>query len=121
MIRSKKRKPSILRPNARKNRNVDPQGLEYLRWLKTLPCLVCMAVPQAQTSPTEAAHINGNFAAKADNMSAVPLCAYHHRLGSFSQEVLKRRFFECHNLKNYDEVLGSLHADFGMWEEMQYR
>lgn len=90
----KRRGPSALRPNARRTRNADPVGLEYLAWLKTLPCAVCRAGEISQFGETEAAHIGGNSAAKAGNRSAIPLCREHHRTGPYAQERLKARFGE---------------------------
>jgi hypothetical protein len=90
--RHKRRAPSALRPDARRTRNADPVGLEYLAYLKTLPCCVCAAGEISQFGETEAAHIGGNAAAKASNRSAIPLCAEHHRTGPYAQERLKARF-----------------------------
>ena len=67
----------------------------YLRWIRTLPCAVC------RTSRfVEAAHTGPHgISQKSSDLSAIPLCARHHRTGYDSYHKLgPRRFAEVHQL-----------------------
>lgn len=102
----KKRPPSALRPDSRRTRNADPRGLEFMAWVRGLPCCVCyrsvwsaLRVEEynwtlaLQVGPTEFAHISGNAAAKAPNRHGIPLCHEHHDSGNpHCEHKLKKRF-----------------------------
>ena len=63
----------------------------YLRWIRTLPCAVCRT-----TRAVEAAHTGPHgISQKSSDLSAIPLCARHHRTGDDSYHRLgPRRFAE---------------------------
>ena len=67
----------------------------YLQWIRTLPCSVCRtrrAVEAAHTGPR-------GLGQKSSDLSAIPLCARHHRTGDDSYHKLgPRRFAEEHQL-----------------------
>ena len=67
----------------------------YLRWIRSLPCLVChtsRAVEAAHTGPH-------GLSQKSSDLSAIPLCGKHHRTGDDSYHRLgPRRFAEVHQL-----------------------
>jgi hypothetical protein len=67
----------------------------YLQWIRTLPCSVCRtrrAVEAAHTGPR-------GLGQKSSDLSAIPLCARHHRTGDDSYHKLgPRRFAELHQL-----------------------
>ena len=67
----------------------------YLQWIRTLPCSVCRT-----TRAVEAAHTGPHgLSQKSSDLSAIPLCARHHRTGSDSYHKLgPRRFAEVHQL-----------------------
>ena len=67
----------------------------YLRWIRTLPCSVCRT-----TRSVEAAHTGPHgLSQKSSDLSAIPLCARHHRTGDDSYHRLgPRRFAEVHHL-----------------------
>ena len=67
----------------------------YLRWIRTLPCSVCHT-----TRTVEAAHTGPHgLGQKSSDLSAIPLCARHHRTGDDSYHKLRpRRFAEVHEL-----------------------
>jgi len=67
----------------------------YLRWIRSLPCSVCRA-----TRTVEAAHTGPHgLGQKSSDLSAIPLCARHHRCGDDSYHRLgPRRFAEVHHL-----------------------
>jgi hypothetical protein len=73
--------------------NRDP---EYLRWIRSLPCLVC-----GSTRYIEAAHTGPHgLGQKSPDSSAVPLCTRHHRTGNDSYHKLgPRQFCHVHNLE----------------------
>lgn len=103
---------NILRPNRRKDRNRDAESLQYLKWLLTLPCLICSMLRIPQRSRTTAAHLDGTTGAKGSNWSAVPLCQVeHHQYGEHSEEKLQRRFWGFWGLDK-DEALRQLHERF---------
>jgi len=67
----------------------------YLRWIRGLPCSVCRtrrAVEAAHTGPH-------GLSQKSSDLSAIPLCARHHRTGNDSYHKLgPRKFGEVHHL-----------------------
>ena len=67
----------------------------YLRWIRSLPCSVCRT-----TRTVEAAHTGPRgLGQKSSDLSAIPLCARHHRCGDDSYHRLgPRRFAELHQL-----------------------
>ena len=67
----------------------------YLEWLRTLPCSVCR-----RTHGVEAAHTGPHgLGQKSSDLSAIPLCARHHRSGDDSYHKLgPRKFAEVHQL-----------------------
>jgi len=67
----------------------------YLRWIRTLPCSVCRT-----TRAVEAAHTGPHgLGQKSSDLSAIPLCARHHRTGNDSYHKLgPRKFSEAHQL-----------------------
>jgi hypothetical protein len=69
----------------------------FLEFVRRQPCLLCVADPPPSSVPqwvliVEAAHTNAlgprGMGQKASDYSAVPLCAWHHRL---SRNSLDRR------------------------------
>ena len=67
----------------------------YLHWIRTLPCAVCRT-----TRTVEAAHTGPHgISQKSSDLSAIPLCARHHRTGHDSYHKLgPRKFAEVHQL-----------------------
>ena len=67
----------------------------YLQWIRTLPCAVCRV-----TRGVEAAHTGPHgLGQKSSDLSAIPLCARHHRTGPDSYHKLgPRQFAEAHQL-----------------------
>ncbi len=147
MIRSKKRKPSILRTNSRRSRNYDPSGLDFMVWCQDLKCVVCyrdewnkwLALnPNAITVrlctwfypkndvevKSQFMHIGGNIAAKAPNRHGLPGCERHH-LGTGmplkdndSQEHLKGRFGAYHGIDT-EALITRLNAAYEAEKDMQ--
>ncbi|SLN74934.1 hypothetical protein ROJ8625_04128 [Roseivivax jejudonensis] len=56
-------------------------GLEHMRRVRELPCVICQRWGFVQTSPSEAHHaIHGRYSArKAPDTATLPLCCEHHR------------------------------------------
>ena len=71
------------------------RNVAYLRWIRTLPCSVCRT-----TRTVEAAHTGPHgLSQKSSDLSAIPLCARHHRTGNDSYHKLgPRKFAEVHQL-----------------------
>lgn len=93
------------------------RNLDYLRWLKTLPC----AVEGCDSGlPTEAAHTTApgrrGMSQKGSDEDAIPLCGAvpwignedHHRNGKDSIHKLGPAFWEHHGIDR-NELLGRLH------------
>jgi hypothetical protein len=68
---------------------------QYLQWIRTLPCSVCR-----RTRGVEAAHTGPHgLGQKSSDLSAIPLCARHHRSGDDSYHKLgPRKFGDVHQL-----------------------
>jgi len=77
---------------------------DYLKWIRTLPCLVCGA------SPSEAHHDYHAGGKKLRNdYLGLPLCAVHHTYGGDSYHRLGRTSFEGrHSLDLNWEVINLL-------------
>ena len=67
----------------------------YLRRIRTLPCSVCRT-----TRAVEAAHTGPHgLSQKSSDLSVIPLCIRHHRIGGDSYHKLgPRKFAEVHQL-----------------------
>ena len=78
----------------------------YLRWIRSLPCAVCRT-----TRGVEAAHTGPHgLGQKSSDLSAIPLCARHHRTGNDSYHKLgPRKFAEAHRL-NVPAIVARLSA-----------
>ena len=78
----------------------------YLEWIRTLPCSVCHRTPGI-----EAAHTGPHgLGQKSSDLSAIPLCASHHRSGDDSYHKLgPRKFAEVHQL-NIRAIVARLSA-----------
>jgi hypothetical protein len=78
----------------------------YLKWIRTLPCSVCH-----RTRGVEAAHTGPHgLGQKSSDLSAIPLCARHHRTGDDSYHKLgPRKFAEVHQV-NLPAIVARLSA-----------
>lgn len=76
------------------------RSIEYLRWIRSLPCLVC-----STTFAIEASHTGSHgMGQKSSDFSCIPLCRKHHRTGNDSYHKLGRKFGPHHNLDIPDIV-----------------
>lgn len=65
-----------LRPRSPTNKK-RARDIDYMAWVKTLPCLVCAA-----KAPSEAAHTGPRgLGQKAPDSQVIPLCTVDHRTG----------------------------------------
>lgn len=78
----------------------------YLRWIRSLPCSVCRTRWQV-----EAAHTGPHgMGQKSSDLSAIPLCARHHRTGNDSYHKLgPLKFADVHRL-SIGEIVARLSA-----------
>lgn len=78
----------------------------YLRWIRSLACLVCRSrwrIEAAHTGPH-------GLAQKSSDLSTIPLCARHHRTGSDSyHELGPVKFAQVHGL-DIAEIIARLSA-----------
>lgn len=83
---------------------------EYLAWIHFYECIVCMGGGIRRlrgTRPRVHAHHAGprGMSQKADDRTAIPLCAAHHDRGSpISVHALGRKFWEKHDLDKDDLI-----------------
>ena len=78
----------------------------YLEWIRTLPCAVCH-----RTRGVEAAHTGPHgLGQKSSDMSAIPLCARHHRTGQDSYHKLGPRKFAAAHQLNIRAIVARLSA-----------
>ena len=78
----------------------------YLQWIRNLPCSVCRTI-----RAVEAAHTGPHgLGQKSSDLSAIPLCARHHRTGHDSYHKLgPRKFAEVHQI-NIRAIVARLSA-----------
>src|SRR5579862_4236421 len=94
-------------PLAKEELSVKPvRNSGYLAWIRTLPCAVCRT-----RRMVEAAHTGPHgLSQKSSDLSAIPLCARHHRTGDDSYHKLgPRKFAEVHQV-NIRSIVARLSA-----------
>ena len=77
----------------------------YLRFIRTLPCVVCatwaLKIP-GYYGWVEAAHVGERgLGQKCPDQETLPLCVWHHRAGPKSVHVLGRKFWEFWKLDRF--------------------
>jgi len=81
---------------------------EYLRWIRTLPCILCSTwrLPTlSNRGPVEAAHVGERgLGQKCPDNQTLPLCCWHHRTGPHSVHVLGRKFWQYWKLDRYELI-----------------
>lgn len=71
----------------------------YLEWLHTLPCSVSLCAERGVYQQIEAAHVGARgFGQKCPDSEAIPLCAWHHRIGPTSHHRLGKTFWVYHGM-----------------------
>ena len=83
---------------AGKVKNGTAAGLEHMRRVKQLPCVICQAPP-----PSDAHHcISGRYGSrKASDMHTIPLCRSCHQDGPMAIHRAKATW-EAHYGRDYD-------------------
>lgn len=100
---------------ARSARSKGLKDPDYLKWLHTLPCRVCIlpwlgentgvAYSNIQSTPTEAAHVGDRgLSQKCSDREAIPLCTDHHTERRDSVHKLGKKFWETHCLDREDLI-----------------
>lgn len=80
-------------------RNGTDKDPEYLNFIRSLRCVVCVLEGSRQHHATEAAHIGERgLSQKCSDREAIPLCAAHHRLGADALHRLGKGFWSHHNI-----------------------
>jgi hypothetical protein len=88
----------------------------YLKFIRSLRCLICVLQHLVQKGRTEAAHSGPHgISQKSSDLSAIPLCLEHHQTGKDSYHRLGWRFFEYHGL-DLEKITGEL---FMRWRSSQ--
>lgn len=85
----------------------------YLTWIRSLPCAAC-----GRAARSEAAHVgtDGGTGIKANDYSAIPLCAACHRVGPNSYHMAGKRTFAAMWCLDYNGIVARLNA---VWEQLQ--
>jgi hypothetical protein len=88
---------------------------DYLAWIRTLPCVVCLRVSGGATV-VEAAHTNAlgprGVGQKTSDFSAIPLCSGHHRENPDSYHRLgEQRFAPQHGI-DLEGLVQALQSQF---------
>jgi len=90
-----KRRVQVRKKRFRPRRGTD-RSPDYLAWIRTLPCVVCLRV-SGGTIVIEAAHTNAlgprGMSQKKSDFSAIPLCSAHHQHGPDSYHWLGEERF----------------------------
>lgn len=75
----------------------------YLRWLRSLSCVVCGLRKGRSSWPhVEAAHVGPRgLGIKCHDREALPLCVWHHTAGPESAHVLQRKFWQHWGLDRF--------------------
>ena len=113
-----KRKAAKLAKRARKRvgaikGNKPARSPKYLAWIRTLACCVPGCTSRnlhqwsdAAGSRTEASHSGPHgISQKAPDTSALPICAFHHRLARDSYHNTGPKFFQLHGMKPREELV----------------
>lgn len=77
---------------------------KYLMWVCSLNCYVCKLLNKAQSTPTQAHHLQGKYRIGAmirDDSTVVPICFEHHQELTF--KLGERKFWEKLNVDPWDE------------------
>ena len=90
---------------------------DYLVWIRTLPCVVCLRVSGGLTV-IEAAHTNAlgprGIGQKTSDFSAIPLCATHHRENPDSYHHLGERWFAQAHQIHLPELVQALNSRYAL-------
>lgn len=78
----------------------------YLAWIRTFPC--CVPACNVRRSEAHHAGVRG-LGQKADDRTAIPLCAHHHRTGRDSAHVRGKRFWNYHGIDRGNLIAGLNH------------
>ena len=116
----RKRIPSVRKGKPRKGPMRDPA---FLRWLRTQACFICADMierrvfvagkPWSQETATEAAHVGDRgLGQKCSDHEAVPMCAWHHRLGGDSHHKIGKKFWEHHGFFDKEAVSDTYYTQF---------
>jgi len=112
-----KRRVPVRKKRFRPRRGPD-RSLDYLAWIRTLGCAVCLRVSHG-AGVTEAAHTNilgrRGMAQKTSDFSAIPLCAAHHRENLDSYHLLGEKEFSYMHCIDLKELVLKLQSRF--WQQ----
>lgn len=100
---------SILRPFRRKDHRPDTP---YQKFIRSLPCMICVLLGLRQRSKTEHCHIGARgLGQKCDDRESAPLCRWHHTQGPGSHHRLQKLFWIRYCLDR-DELIRTLNLQF---------
>lgn len=77
---------------------------KYLMWVCEKPCYVCMLLNKAQSTPTQAHHLQGKYRIGAmirDDSTVLPICFECHQELTFKKG--ERKFWEELNIDPWQE------------------
>lgn len=113
-----------MRSATQKKTGKDP---EYLEWIRSLPCVVCVIATGLTVSDwvmfirngeftvrrkSEAAHVGSRgLSQKCPDRQVLPMCCRHHTIGANSHHVLGKKFWSHHNLDRA-QLIADLQAEY---------
>lgn len=102
---------SILRPLRRKDRKPDTP---YRKFIKALPCMICVLLGVRQRGRTRFAHLGlRGLGTKCIDREGGPLCDWHHTNGPGSHHKLQKIFWGFYGLDR-DELIRTLNDSFDL-------
>lgn len=97
-----------LRPRSPTNKK-RARDMDYMAWVKTLPCLACGA-----KAPSEAAHTGPRgLGQKAPDSQVIPLCAEDHRTGRNALDRIGPAAFQKMYSIDFAGVVADLNRRYG--------
>jgi len=86
---------------------------EYLNFIRYQPCLVCVIRIQRQETRTEASHTGPHgLGQKSSDLTAIPLCAGHHRTARDGYHQMGPVRFQEHHGFSIPEAIERLNTMF---------
>ena len=75
------------------------EDADYLQFIAGLPCVACDKTEALQGGRSECAHIgNRGLSQKCPDRETIPLCARHHRTGTYALHRLGKNWWTLHGI-----------------------
>jgi hypothetical protein len=107
---------------SRPGKKSEPGSAAYLRWIRSLPCVICSGV----RGPSEAAHTkvlgSAGMGQRSTYRSCIPLCSWDHtlRFDSYHEIVPENQWAELHNI-DLPALVDQLNRAYGLMRSVPRR